>query len=301
MSSPRIPPADTSPPPALPEVRVNLVDNPGLWFDQVTGEFILTLKIFLPNLIGGIALLLLGWLAALLVRWLILRFGKGLDAVLAVIHRWLGQETSQPRWSVSNLVANAAFWLVLAYAVSSAAEQMGLQTFSAWIRGLLAYLPDLLISLFILFLGYLLAGGVRNLIVVISETNGFEHGLVLGQLSAGLVMAFMLVLSLSQLGLDITLFEDIIALAAAALFASGALAFGLGAADAVRNVMASHYVRKAFHSGQRVRIGELQGEILELTQISVLVGTEEGQAWIPARQFMEQVAVIQEEEESEHA
>ena len=301
MSSPRIPPADTSPPPALPEVRVNLVDNPGLWFDQVTGEFILTLKIFLPNLIGGIALLLLGWLAALLVRWLILRFGKGLDAVLAVIHRWLGQETSQPRWSVSNLVANAAFWLVLAYAVSSAAEQMGLQTFSAWIRGLLAYLPDLLISLFILFLGYLLAGGVRNLIVVISETNGFEHGLVLGQLSAGLVMAFMLVLSLSQLGLDITLFENIIALAAAALFASGALAFGLGAADAVRNVMASHYVRKAFHSGQRVRIGELQGEILELTQISVLVGTEEGQAWIPARQFMEQVAVIQEEEESEHA
>jgi len=301
MSSPRTPPADTSPPPALPEVRVNLVDNPGLWFDQVTGEFILTLKIFLPNLIGGIALLLLGWLAALLVRWLILRFGKGLDAVLAVIHRWLGQETSQPRWSVSNLVANAAFWLVLAYAVSSAAEQMGLQTFSAWIRGLLAYLPDLLISLFILFLGYLLAGGVRNLIVVISETNGFEHGLVLGQLSAGLVMAFMLVLSLSQLGLDITLFEDIIALAAAALFASGALAFGLGAADAVRNVMASHYVRKAFHSGQRVRIGELQGEILELTQISVLVGTEEGQAWIPARQFMEQVAVIQEEEESEHA
>ena len=301
MSSPRTPPADTSPPPALPEVRVNLVDNPGLWFDQVTGEFILTLKIFLPNLIGGIALLLLGWLAALLVRWLILRFGKGLDAVLAVIHRWLGQETSQPRWSVSNLVANGAFWLVLAYAVSSAAEQMGLQTFSAWIRGLLAYLPDLLISLFILFLGYLLAGGVRNLIVVISETNGFEHGLVLGQLSAGLVMAFMLVLSLSQLGLDITLFEDIIALAAAALFASGALAFGLGAADAVRNVMASHYVRKAFHSGQRVRIGELQGEILELTQISVLVGTEEGQAWIPARQFMEQVAVIQEEEESEHA
>ncbi len=301
MSSPRTPPADASPPPALPEIKVNLIDNPGLWLDQVTGEFILTLKTFLPNLLGGIALLLLGWLAALLVRWLILRFGKGLDAVLAVIHRWLGQETSQPRWSVSNLVANAAFWLVLAYAVSAAAEQMGLQTFSAWIRGLLAYLPDLLISLFILFLGYLLAGGVRNLILMISETNGFEHGLVLGQLSAGLVMAFMLVLSLSQLGLDITLFENIIALAAAALFASAALAFGLGAADAVRNVMASHYVRKAFHSGQRVRIGELQGEILELTQISVLVGTEEGQAWIPARQFLEHIAVIQEEEESGNA
>lgn len=291
----------TPPPSALREISVNLIDNPGLWLDEAASEVILALKTFLPNLLGGLALLLLGWLTAFIVRWLVMRFGKGLDAILAVVHRWTGQRVSQPRLSVSNLVGNAAFWIILAYAVSAAAEQMSLNTFSSWLLGLLGYLPSLLISLFILFLGYLIATEVRNLIMAIAESNGFQHGQALGQLVSGLIMAFTLLLGLAQLGLDVTLFANIITLAAAALFASVALAFGIGAADAVRNILASHYVRKAYQPGQRVRIGGMQGEILETTQVAILVGTPEGEAWIPARIFVEQVAVILDDEESEHA
>ncbi len=304
MTAPTIAPstAPPAPPPsALQEVGINLIDQPALWLDQAINELTLALKTFLPNLLGGLALLLLGWLVAFMVRWLVMRFGKGLDAILAALHRWTGQEVSQPRWSVSTLVATVAFWMIFAYAVSAAAEQIGLNTFATWVLSLLGYLPSLLISLFILFIGYLVAGGMRNLILAVAESNGFQHGLTLGHLSAGLIMAFTLLLSLSQLGLDVTLFASIITLAAAALFASGALAFGIGATDAVRNVLASHYVRKAFQPGQRVRIEGVQGEILELTQVAVLVGTEEGEAWVPARQFFEKVAVILEDEEDEHA
>jgi hypothetical protein len=300
-TAPPATPPPEPPPSALQEVGVNLIDQPALWFDQAINELIITLKTFLPNLIGGVALLIFGWLMAFVARWLIMRFGKGLDAILAVLSRWTGHEVSQPRWSISALVANFAFWMIFAYAVSAAAEQIGLNTFANWVLGLLGYLPGLLISLFILFIGYLVSGGVRNLILAVAESNGFQHGLTLGHLSAGLIMAFTLLLSLSQLGLDVTLFTSIITLAAAALFASGALAFGIGAADAVRNVLASHYVRKAFQPGQHVRIEGLEGEILELTQVAVLVGTEEGEAWVPARQFLDKVTLILDDEDETHA
>lgn len=306
MNAPAATPPDAptppSPPPsALQEISVNLIDHPGLWMDEAVNELTIALKTFLPNLLGGMALLLLGWLVAYLIRWLVLRFGNGLDAVLTLMNRWMGQEVSQPRWSVSSLVGNVAFWIVLAYTVSTAAEQIGLTTFASWLLGLLGYLPSLLISLFILFVGYLVAGGVRNLIMTIAETNGFQHGVTLGRLAVGLIMAFTLLLGLAELGLDVKLFADIITLAAAALFASVALAFGMGAADAVRNVLASHYVRKAYRPGQRVQVDGLQGEILELTQVAVMVATEEGEAWIPARHFLETVAVILEVKEAEHA
>ena len=291
----------TPPPSALQEIGVNLIDHPGLWLDEAIGGLTVALKTFLPNLLGAIALLLLGWLLAFVVRWLVMRFGKGLDAILAALNRWTGQGVSQPRWSVSALVANIAFWLILAYTVSAAAEQLGLITFANWVLGLLGYLPSVLISLFILFIGYLVAGGVRNLIMAIAETNGFQHGLTLGHLSAGLIMAFTLLLGLSQLGLDVSLFASIITLAAGALFVGVAVAFGIGAADSVRNVLASHYVRKAYRTGQRVRIDGVQGEILELTQIAVLVGTEEGEAWVPAQHFLDRVALILEETEGERA
>ena len=301
VTLPGSPPPPTPPPSALKEIGVNLIDHPGLWLDQLINELTLALKTFLPNLLGGIALLILGWISAFFVRWMIRRFGKGLDAILAVVHRLTGQEVSQPRWSVSNLAGNLAFWLILAYAVSAATEQMGFDTFANWVLGLLGYLPGLLISIFILFIGYLIAEEVRSLITAVTEAREFQHGVTLGHLAAGLIMAFTLLLSLAQLGLDVTLFAHIITLAAGALFAGMALAFGIGAADAVRNVLASHYVRRSYQTGQRVRIDDQQGEILELTQISVLVGTEDGEAWIPARHFLEKVSVILTDEGQDHA
>lgn len=293
---PAIPP--TSP---LKELGVNLIDNPGLWLEEALHELTLALKTFLPNLLEALALLVIGWILAYVLRWLLHRFGKGLDAILAVIHRWLGQEVTRPRWSVSILVGNIMFWITLAYTVSAAAEQLGLITFANWVLGLLGYLPRVLISAFILFIGYLVSSGVRNIVMAVADASGFQHGLSLGHLVSGLILAFTLLLGLAQLGLDITVFSDIIIVAATALFGSVALAFGIGAGDAVRNIMASHYVRKAYHTGQRVRIQGLEGEIVELTQVAVIVETGEGAAWIPARQFLEHIALVVEEEENERA
>ena len=281
----------------MPDIGANLIDDPGRWLDELLVGSMQALKTLLPNLLGALALLLLGWLAAVATRWLIHRFGKGLDAILSAVHRWTGQEVAQPRWSISNLVGNAAFWIILAYALSAAADQLGLTTFARWVLELLYYLPGLLISLFILFIGYLVSSGVRNLILVVADSNGFRHGIALGHLVSGLILAFALLLGLAQLGLDVGMFTSIIVLAAAALFASVALAFGIGAADAVRNVMASHYVRQNYRPGQKISVGELQGEILELTQVAVVVETEQGEAWVPARVFLERVTMIVEDQE----
>ena len=283
------------PPSPLKEIGINLIDNPGMWVEQVLEKMTIMLKVFVPNLLGALALLLVGWITAFIVRWLLLRFGKGMDAIMAAVHRWLGQEVTRPRWSVSRLVANSAFWIVLAYTVSAAAGQLGLVTFSNWVLGLLGYLPRLLISVFILFIGYLVSGGVRNMIIAVTESGDFQHGPTLGRMVSGLILAFTLLLALSQLGLDVTVFSYIILLAAAGLFGSLALAFGIGAADAVRNVIASHYVRKDRRPGQRVRINGVDGVILEISQVVVVVDTEEGVAWIPARHFLDSVSLVNQE------
>lgn len=301
MAAPPVAPPNALPASPLKEIGVNLIDNPGLWLEEVLVELTMALKSFVPNLLGALALLLIGWLTAFVLRWLIHRFGKGLDAILSVVHRWLGQEVSRPRWSVSSLAGNVVFWIVLAYTVSVAAEQLGLITFSNWVLGLLGYLPRVLISVFILFIGYLVSSGVRNIVVSVADSSGFQHGLALGHLALVLILAFTLLLALAQLGLDVSVFANIILLAAAALFGSAALAFGIGAGDAVRNVMASHYVRKSYRPGQRVRVQDVEGEILEMTQVAVIIETSGGEAWIPARRFLESIAVVVEDDEIERS
>jgi hypothetical protein len=296
MANQPILPPTTPPSSPLKEIGVNLIDNPGQWLEEALRELTLALKTFLPHLLEALALLIIGWLAAFIVRWLVNRFGKGLDAIMSVVHRWLGQEVTRPRWSITTLVGNVAFWITLAYTVSAAAEQIGLITFANWVLELLGYLPRVLISIFILFIGYLISSGIRNMIVALADASDFQHGLSLGHLVAGLILAFALLL-----GLDVSLFANIIILAVAALFGSAAVAFGIGAADAVRNVMASHYVRKTYRNGLRVRVQGTEGEILEMTPVAVILETAEGEAMIPARHFLESVSLVVEEQESGRA
>ena len=62
--------------------------------------------------------------------------------------------------------------------------------------------------------------------------------------------------------------------------------------------MASHYVRKTYRPGQRVRILGIEGEVLELTPVDVIVATGDGEARIPAHQFLDNVALIIDGEEN---
>ena len=73
---------------------------------------------------------------------------------------------------------------------------------------------------------------------------------------------------------------------------AAALAFGLGAHNTVSNIIAAHYVRKAYRVGDSVRIGKQQGRIIEITQIAVLLDTDEGRVMVPTRQFNEEVSVL---------
>jgi len=295
-----VPAAPAPPPPApsppLKDLGVDLLENPGLWFEEVLKELSDAIITLLPDLIGALALLVVGWVGAFVLRWLIHRFGKGLDAIMNVLHRKFGQKVTRPRWSMSTVVGDITFWVLLAYVFSAAAEQVGLITLSNWILGLLGYLPRVMISILILMIGYLVSEGVRKFVVSFAESVDYQHGVILGYLSSGLVLAFTLLLGLSQLGLDVTVFANIITLAAAALFASIALAFGIGAGESVRNVMASHYVRKTYRPGQRVRIMQIEGDVVELTQVDVVVDTDEGEARIPARHFLDNVTLIVDEE-----
>jgi small-conductance mechanosensitive channel len=286
-SEPTLPP--TSP---FKEIGPDLISDPGLWLEESLRQLWTTVQTFMPLMLGAVATLLVGWLAAVGLRWLIQRFGKGLDAIVAIVQRWMGHEVSRSRWSFSRLVGDIAFWITIAFAISAAAEQIGLVLFSNWVLSLLGYLPRVLISLFILLIGYLISRGIQNLVTDATAATGYRYGPYLSQLVGGLILAFTLLLALDQLGLNVTLFEFIFIGALASLFFSFALAFGLGSADAVRNVMASHYVRRFYRAGQRVEVQGLEGVIVDMTPVDIIIETSDGEARIPARVFLENITRI---------
>ena len=72
----------------------------------------------------------------------------------------------------------------------------------------------------------------------------------------------------------------------------------IGAISAlVGNLMAAHYLSRTLRVGDRVRVGEHEGEIVDIMATCVALDTAEGQLLLPARGFHERAWLVLEEEE----
>lgn len=252
-------------------------------------QFVTALSAYLPSLIGAVILLVLGVFAAWLVKSIILRVGKGVDNLAQRAGIGL---VGRMRWSVSDLLASVMYWLVILFFTTAAAQSLGLPGLSDWLRELISYLPSVLASMIIVGGGFILGGMARDRIVSAAAAAHFVHVDLLGSIVRALVILLAFIIGLSRLGIDISLVEYLLAIFTAAIMAALALAFGLGAGPSVSNVIALRNIRRHYRPGQHVRVGEIEGEILELSSSFVVLDTESGRTLIPAKTFDEQVSTL---------
>jgi hypothetical protein len=60
----------------------------------------------------------------------------------------------------------------------------------------------------------------------------------------------------------------------------------------VSNIVASYYASQHYNVGQTVRVGDIQGEIIQLTSTGVVLSTSEGRVLVPAKRFSEETSVL---------
>jgi hypothetical protein len=77
-----------------------------------------------------------------------------------------------------------------------------------------------------------------------------------------------------------------------AILGGCALAFGLGARTAASNIIAVHYVRQAYRTGQEVKVDAFHGTIREITATAVLLDTIDGRVLVPGREFAEKASTL---------
>ena len=76
------------------------------------------------------------------------------------------------------------------------------------------------------------------------------------------------------------------------LSSAQALDVALTSQTVVGNILSAYYIQQTYHTGQHVRIGGLEGEIIRIAPTSVLIETAEGRASMPAKEFSENVSLL---------
>lgn len=265
-----------------------------LVFDELF-TVIRELLAFLPRLINGVLILVVGIVLAIVVRWLLrlvlsrLGFDTLMDEIgLTGVLRNIGV-----RAPVSRIVAQAAFLLLVLSFLATATRLMGLVAVAVVVEQLLNYLPQVLAALVVFGVGSLAASFIGDVVSTIATSEGLAYGRRLGRLVQYIVSGFVAVLALSTLGIQTAILITSITIMLAAFGLALGLSLGLGGRHVLYQIFTGYYARQRFPIGQRISVQEVEGEVTTVGSVNTVVTTAEGTAVIPNSVLFESVVRTQ--------
>lgn len=247
---------------------------------------------FLPRILTAIGLILLGILIAYVFRAVINRLMGRIYLIIP------GQKIrGRVRYfleekPITRVIGGVVFWVLIFFFLAAATETLGLPVVTSWLGGLVGYLPRILSAALVGIAG--IVGGylLRELIITTTTTAGIAFGSVLAKLVHAVILLVTVLIAMDQIGIDVTLLNSVVITAIGALLFGAALAFGLGANTSVSNILTAFYLQRIYKVGDRVRIGAIEGRIIQITPLAVIIDGPEGQACVPAKEFNESSSVL---------
>jgi hypothetical protein len=238
---------------------------------------------YLPNLLSAFAILFLGWLVARMTRGAVTRLflwaNRGLDRVFRRGHLASARISD----GAAKVLSTIAYWLVLFVAVAIAARIAGFTAVSTWLDQIVTYLPNLIVGVTIIIVGYVVSVVVGEQVAAAARAARSGQSNVLGGLAQAIILISALIIGLDQLGVDVTFLVALFAVATGAVCIGFSLAFGFGAKDFVSDLVSTRDVNRVIKPGFTVRIGAYEGEVLEVTPTRLVIDTQQGRVLVPGR------------------
>jgi len=190
---------------------------------------LVTLMAALPAILGAVILLVLGWIVAGIVGGVIARALRTIkvDAMADRAGVTAFLRRAQIHADAAGVIAGVVKWYIRLIFVLMAANAVGLTAVSTVVNQVLAFIPNLLVAVFILAAFSWLASLARN---VVSGTT-MPNAKTMGMLAYAATLGFGVIAAATQIGVAAPLVELLFAGIVFGLALAFGLAFGLGGRD----------------------------------------------------------------------
>ena len=238
---------------------------------------------FLPDVVNGLIVLLVGYLVARIVGWLVrlVLTRAGLDDLAESRGIGGGLRGLGIGLTPSRLIAQTVFGLLFLSFAITAVRLMRFETVAALLERLLDFVPNVIAALLVFLLGSMVARLAGNWVSLIAAAGGLGYARQLGRLVQYVVALFVMVLALGVLGIQVGLLVTAITIMLGAFGLAIGLALGLGARTIVYHILAGYYVRQRYQPGQTITLGQMSGQVSGTGSVNTVVTTDEGSTIVP--------------------
>jgi hypothetical protein len=156
---------------------------------------------YLPNLLGGIALLVVGWVLGWIVKRIVIQVCVLLrfERILMRMRWGRGFAKADIRYALFNTIGSLAFFIVFLVFANGALDAMKLTILSALIEKGVLFVPKLLIAIVIIGFGSMIAGWVGMTVARALGREGVQGAALLGRIARAVVVLFFAAMALTEL------------------------------------------------------------------------------------------------------
>lgn len=194
---------------------------------------------FLPNLLAMLIIILIGIIAARVVRAVLLRILKavnfdswsdrmGLTSVMRKGDLW-----AKPSAAVGAFV----FWLLLIVAFMAGLDALQVRAIDSLIAQFVLYLPRVFSALLILVFGYIVTGFIGRAVLISAVNRGYHFSRLLAESVRLLLVALFVAMALEQLQVAPSIVVAAFSIIFGGIVLALAIAFGVGGIEAAKRII----------------------------------------------------------------
>ncbi len=259
------------------------------FFDRAWNALANRAVAYFPTLLATLVLLLVGLVVSWLLAAILRRFLRRID-----LDGWVAKsdlaatlDRASIERSPTQLVSRIVFWLFFLSFAVIALENLGLELSQLPIRSFIGYLPVVLGALLILAAGLLVAAFLGRATDAALAGMGVEHHRSLGRVVHAILVAVTAVVVVEQLGFDATMLTQTFSNLLVIVVAGLVFAFAWGGREVARNVLASHYIREQYKTGDRLSVDGHEGTLAHVGSLNTRLTTADGDLIVPNSRLIE--------------
>ncbi|WP_158841341.1 mechanosensitive ion channel family protein [Polaribacter sp. L3A8] len=262
---------------AWKEISINSFNN---LFEVITE--------LLPNIIGAILILFVGWLTNKVIAFFLKKVLKliKIDALSDRINQKgvLGREIRN--LDVSKIILLFIKCTLFLITITLAFEILELQTISSVISDLLLYLPKLFGAIVLFILGLYIANFIKSSLNKVFESFDIMGGNIIGDFVFYIIVTIVTIAAINQAGIDTSIISNNLTVILFIVLTSIGLSLALGSKEVISQLMKAFYVRKKYNIGQKIKVKNYTGYIESIDGISLTLNTEPNKVVFPISEIV---------------
>lgn len=238
---------------------------------EVLHELLLKFVGVVPTLTGAILLIAAGaiiskvvskFLQKLLEKVKVDKLGEQLNEIDLV-------RKSNLEIKLSKLISKVVYYFMMLIFLVAATDVLNMPALSKLMSDLINYIPNVIVALFIMIFGLIIAENIRNIVLTVCKSIGIPSAKTISSAIFYFLFLTVLLSALEQAKIQTSFLANNLTIMIGGIVMAFALGYGFASKDIMTNFVVSLLQKHKFRKGDKIRVGNFTGVVSEMDNQSI--------------------------------